>query len=466
MLEKKLFSRPPSAADRPLPDFAHMHYELRRSSLVTLQLLWQEYKESHPTGYGYSRFCELYRDWCKPLTVSMRQNHIGGEKLFVDYSVKRPHIRDRETGEDRPVELFVMAWGASHYLYAEAQESQRLECWTMGHVRGFEYFGCVPRLTVPDCLKSAVTKASLYDPDINRTYTDLANHYGFGVIPARPGKPKDKPKVENGVRIIQRWIVAALRNRIFYTLDELNSAIRKLLEASNDKLMQILKRSRRELFLELDKPNALLLPTQRFEYHEWFKQSVSIDYHVEVNKHYYSVPYTLYGKSVSVLVKEAFVEIFYQSERIASHTRSDKAYIHSTITEHMPLHHQKHIEWTPQRLIIWAKKTGQNIGLLIEKIIMTRVHPQQGFRPALGIMRLGKSFGNDRLECAAAIALEYNFTRVAQVNEILKKGLDKKTGDAETPGTVLCKENIRGAEYYKASITESFIDLTQRSQSL
>ena len=467
-LEQKLFSRPPSATDRPLPDFAHIHQELRRSSMVTQQLLWTEYKENQPTGYGYSRFCDLYREWCKPLTVSMRQNHVGGEKLFVDYSGKRPHIRDRVTGEDRPVELFVMAWGASHYLYAEAQESQGLECWTMGHVRAFEYFGCVPRLTVPDCLKSAVTKSSLYDPDINRTYTDLANHYGFGVTPARPGKPKDKPKVENGVLIIQRWIVAALRHRIFYSLDELNVAIRKLLEAANDKLMQILKRSRRELFLELDKPAALPLPAQRFEYHAWLTHKVNIDYHVEVYKHYYSVPYIWYGKSVSILVKEALVEIFHKSERIAIHQRNDKLYQYTTLTEHMPLSHQKHLEWTPQRLIIWAKNTGQNIGVLIEKIIMGKVHPQQGFRPALGIMRLAKDFGRDRLESAATIALQYNLTRVAQLNEILKKGLDKKTGDAENPGTVLCKENIRGAEYYKTSITESTTETecTQRSQSL
>jgi transposase len=465
-LEQKLYSRPPSASDRPLPDFAHIHMELRKSSMVTLQLLWEEYKKNQVNGYGYSRFCYLYKEWCKPLTVSMRQTHIGGEKLFVDYSGKRPHIRDRITGKDTPVELFVMAWGASHYLYAEAQESQGLECWTMGHVRAFEYFGCVARLTVPDCLKSAVTKASLYDPDINRTYTDLASHYGFGVTPARPGKPKDKPKVENGVLIIQRWILAALRHRIFYSIDELNIAISQLLEVANDKLMQILKRSRRELFLELDKSNALPLPAQRFEYHEWLKQSVNIDYHIEASKHYYSVPYTYYGKTVCVLLKEKVVEIFYQSQRIASHQRDDKPYQYTTVTEHMPMHHQKHLEWTPQRLILWGKNTGNNIGILIEKIITTKVHPQQGFRPALGIMRLGKSFGNERLEQACQLALRYNFSRVAQLNEILKKGLDKKSLDAQDPGTVLCKENIRGSEYYKNPPIQSETDLPQRSQIL
>ena len=463
-LERKLYSRPASASDRPLPDCAHIHFELRKHSMVTMQLLWEEYKKNQPLGYSYSRFCCMYKEWCKPLTVSMRQTHVGGEKLFVDYSGKRPHIRDRVTGEDRPVELFVMAWGASHYLYAEAQESQGLECWTMGHVRAFEYFECVARVTVPDCLKSAVTKASLYDPDINRTYTDLANHYGFGVLPARPGKPKDKPKVENGVLIIQRWILAALRHRIFYSIDELNSAIRELLEVANTKPMQILKRSRRELFLELDKPNALPLPAQRFEYHEWLKQSVNIDYHVDVHKHYYSVPYIWYGKTVSIVLKEKVVEIFHQSQRIAIHQRDDKPYQYTTVTGHMPLHHQKHIEWTPQRLILWAKNTGKHTGELVEKIIMTKVHPQQGFRPALGIMRLGKSFGNERLEQTAELALRYNLTRVGQINEILKKGLDKKMHDVEDPGTVLSKENIRGPEYYKTSHIQHATGSSPRSQ--
>ena len=230
--------------------------------------------------------------------------------------------------------------------------------------------------------------------------------------------------------------------------------------------MQILKRSRRELFVELDKPNALPLPAQRFEFHEWLKQSVNIDYHIEASKHYYSVPYTYYGKTVSILLKERLVEIFHQAQRIAIHERDDKPYQYTTVTEHMPLHHQKHLEWTPQRLIIWGKKTGKNIGLLIEKIITTKVHPQQGFRPALGIMRLGNSFGNERLEQTAELALRYNFTRVGQLNEILKKGLDKKPFDTQDPGTVLSKENIRGPHYYKTQTTQPETDSSPRSQIL
>ena len=463
-LEHRLYRRSHCDSDRPQPDCAHIHLELRKSSMVTLHLLWEEYKQNHPNGYGYSRFCTIYKNWCKPLTVSMRQSHVGGEKLFVDYSGKRPLVRNRKTGEDRPVELFIMAWGASHNLYTEAQESQELKCWTMGHVRAFEYFGCVPRLTVPDCLKSAVTKASLYDPDVNRTYTDLATHYGFGVLPARPRKPKDKSKVENGVLIIQRWILAALRHRVFYSIDEMNIAIRQLLEVANDKPMQILKRSRRELFLELDKPNALPLPTQRFEHHEWLKQTVNIDYHIQAYKHYYSVPYIWYGTTVSILAKEKTIEIYHKTERIAIHTRNDKPYGFTTLTEHMPIHHQKHIEWTPQRLILWAKKTGDNIGTLVEKIIMTKTHPQQGFRPALGIMRLGKSYGNDRLEKAAELALTYNLTRVKQISEILKKGLDKNESDQNDAGTVINKENIRGSHYYQPADTEPQLNIFERNQ--
>lgn len=465
-LEQRLFKLPSVSNDRPLPDYAAIHQELRKSSIVTLQLLWSEYKQTYPQGYGYSQYCYYYRQWCKGLRVYMRQTHVGGEELFVDYSGKKPHIRDRISGEDHPVELLVTAWGASQYLYAEAQESQAIRCWTMGHVRSFEYYQCVPRTTVPDNLKSAVTKACLYDPDLNRTYTDLANHYGFGVVPARPIKPKDKAKVENGVRIVQRWIVAALRHRVFFSIGEMNVAIRELLEIANNRPMQVLKKSRREQFLELDKPNAIPLPAKRFEYHEWLSQTVNIDYHVEVNKHYYSVPWTWHGRSVSILLKERSIEIFYKTERIAIHERNDKPYAYTTRTEHMPINHQKHIEWTPQRLILWAKKSGPNIGILVEKIIMGKLHPQHGFRPALGIMRLGKTFGNDRLEHAAELALRYDLSRVAQLSDILKKGQDKRLDAPVDTPTVHNTVNIRGRDYYHTSMTKSDTNFPERTQAV
>lgn len=449
-LERRLYAKP-VVSDRPLPDCPAIHQELRLNSMVTLQLLWEEYKKTNPEGYGYSQYCLYYRRWLKGLSVYMRQTHVGGEELYVDYSGKKPHIRDRLSGEDRPVELLVTAWGASQYLYAEVQESQTNRCWIMGHVRSFEYSACVPRTTIPDNLKSAVTKASLYDPDLNRTYTDLATHYGFGVVPARPGRPKDKAKVENGVRIVQRWILAALRHRVFYSIDAMNVAIRELLEVANNKPMKVLKKSRRELFLELDKPNALPLPKERFEYHEWLSQTVNIDYHIEANKHYYSVPWTWHGKTVSILLKERTVEIFYKTERIAMHERNDKPYGYTTQADHMPISHQKHIEWTPQRLILWAKKSGVHIGMLVEKIIVGKPHPQHGFRPALGIMRLGKTFGNERLDRAAELALRYNLSRVGQINDILKRGLDRKTDAERDTPTVHNTLNIRGREYFLAA---------------
>ena len=448
-LTQRLFSR--TQPVRILPDFVDLHKQLQSDSTLTLQILWEEYKKENPTGYAYGQFCTYYRHWRKRLRTYMRQAHIGGEKVFADYSGKRPRVYNQFSGEYEPMELFVMAWGVSHFLYAEAQPSQELEHWIMGHVRAFEYFGCVPRIVVPDNLKSAVTKSHRYDPDVNRTYTDLAEHYGIGIIPARPRKPKDKAKVENGVQIVQRWILARLRNCKFDSIGSLNEAIRKLLDEINDKPMQILKQTRRERFLELDRPNALFLPAQGFVFHEWKSPTICLDYHIDIDKHYYSVPHIWYGHDVDVRVCENTVEVFLckTKERIATHQRNSKQYGYTTIAEHMPQAHQKHLEWTPARLIQWGHKTGRNTGVLIEKIITLKAHPQQGFRPALGILRLGQAFGVDRLEAAAAIALQHNLYRVKQINEILKKGLDKTPPDALQPtGTVVNTGNVRGADYY------------------
>jgi transposase len=447
-LEKLLYAcrLPPK---RYLPDFSEIHKELQNNSTVTLYLLWEEYKKERQNDYySYAQFCLYYRQWRKHLKGYLRQVHVGGEKVFVDYSGKKPCIVDPKTGEIRYVELFIMAWGASHYLYAEAQLTQELRYWIMGHVRAFEYFGCVPHLLVPDNLKSAVSKACRYDPDVNRTYTELAAHYGVGIIPARPYKPKDKAKVETGVQIIQRWILARLRKQTFYSLDSLNAAIRALLEEVNAKPMQIVKRSRKELFAELDVPHALTLPVSRFVYHEWENPTIGIDYHIDVHKHHYSVPYIHYGQTLDVRVSEETVEVFLQrtKERIALHQRNSTAYGYTTVPEHMPPESQKYLAWTPARLIGWGYQTGPSAGKLIEKIIHSKVHPQQGFRPALGLLRLGNTYGKDRLEAASSLALQHNLTRVSQINEVLKKGLDK-TPQNET-GTVENRNNIRGQDYY------------------
>jgi transposase len=446
-LDKRLYTRPSPSAGRVLPDFTYIHKELCRPG-VTLQLLWEEYQKENSEVYGYSQYCLLYREWCTKLKIYMRQPHIGGEKVFVDYSGKRPCIYDLKTGVKKEVELFVMAWGASHYLYAEAQQSQKIEDWIMGHVRGFEYFGCVPRLIVPDNLKSAVTKACRYDPDINQSYTKLAEHYGIGVLPARPAKPKDKPKVETGVQIIQRWIVARLRNRRFYSIAELNGSIRELLDEANHKPMQKLKKSRQELFEELDKPNAGKLPDDRYKYHEWLTRKVGFDYHIDVDKHFYSVLYQYYGKQVDVRVAERTLEVFYKNERICIHQRDMSKYQYTTLQEHMPPSHRIVSQWTPARLISWGHTIGLHTGNLIEQIILSKSHPEQGFRPARGIIRLGTIYGDSRLEAACAIAGQYRLLRVRQINDILKNGKDKIFDITNESRTVNNIGNIRGETYY------------------
>ena len=457
-LEALLFTaQKPQAPSRPLPDWDLVHKEYHSKSYVTLQILWQEYSEKYPDGYSYPRFSVLYRGWARRHNVYMRQRYVGGEKLFVDYSGKKPRIHDVKTGEEREVELLVMAWGASHYIYAEAQETQRLADWIMGHRRGYEFFRCAPHIEVDDNLKSAVTKACRYDPDLNRTFTEFAQYYGVAVIPARPVKPKDKAKVENAVLIAQRWILACLRNRLFYSLSELNAAIRELVEKLNDKPMQRLHRSRRELFKELDIPNALPLPAQPFEYREWHFFTLGFDYHMEIDKNYYSAPWIFAGQPLSIRVMEKTVEIFKGSERVAIHEKKNGKYHYATASEHMPPAHQKHLQWDPIRLYRWAEKVGPATYKLIQKIIKTKFHPQQGFRPAIGVLRLGKSYGDDRLEAACAIALKFDFLRTGQVADLLKNGRDKLM-EQKPIATVSNTGNVRGRHYYSVADAQTQIE--------
>lgn len=456
-LEARLFRRPEVCESaRPLPDWEVVHRELHSKSYVTLQVLWEEYTATHPEGYSYPRFCAYYRQWAIRHKVYMRQRHVGGKTLFVDYSGKKPSIRNPRTGEDEEVELLVMAWGASQRVYAEAQGSQQLPDWIMGHRRGYEYFGCAPHVEVPDNLKSAVSKACRYDPDLNRTFTEFAEHYGVAVVPARPGKARDKAKVENAVLLAQRWILACLRHRVFYSLAQLNAAIRELVEVFNAKPMQKLRKSRQELFEELDRPNALPLPAEPFEYREWLFPTVGFDYHVGVEKHYYSVPWTLAKQKVSVRLKEKTVEVFHNRERVALHQRSRTPHTYTTLPEHMPAAHQKHIEWNPARLYRWAQQVGPATHELIQKVIKTKFHPQQGFRPAVGILRLGKTYGNDRLECAAAVALRFGFVRVGQMRDLLERGSDRH---CQPTLTVTNARHIRGREYFAQDTVQQRLPL-------
>lgn len=447
-LERKLFKKAETPRRRPEPDAAHLHAELRRRG-VTLQLLWEEYKREHPDGLGYTQFCERYHAFNKSLKVYLRQTHVGGERAYVDYSGFRPAVVDLETGEVRQVEIFVYCWGASHALYAEAQESQSLENWVMGHVRAFEFFGAVPHGVVPDNLKAAVTRAHLYDPDINATYCALAEHYGFAVLPARPYKPKDKAKAEVGVQIVQRWIVAALRHYVFHSVGQMNVRIRELLTTLNERPMQRLKRTRWELFREWDLPKARPLPKDAFVFHTWQKAKVGIDYCVQVERHYYSVPYIHAGREVDVRQGDGKVEIFLKGERLAHHRRSAVPYGYTLLPEHMPERHRKHLAWTPHRLVAWAEKIGPHTRRLIEELLRRKAHVEMAYRPALGILRLSDTYGKARLEKAARMALESQCLRVVHISQILKRGLDKAAEDGAPPKTVVATENVRGATYFQ-----------------
>jgi transposase len=449
-LEQLLFPHPQigSPHRRPQPDWAYIHRELRRKG-VTLMLLWQEYKEVYPNGYQTSQFCHLYRQWEKQLDPVMRQEHRGGEKMFVDYAGMTVAVFDMQSAKMRQAQIFVAVLGASNYTYAEATWTQTLPDWIASHTRAFNYFGGVAQVVVPDNLKAGVSKACFYEPNINPTYLDMANHYGTVVIPTRVRRPKDKAKVEVGVQIVERWILARLRDRQFFSLPQLNRAIAELLEDLNSKPFQKLPGSRKSMFESIDRPALKPLPAQAYQYAQWKKATVNVDYHIEVDHHYYSVPHTLIKKRIDVRITDTTVECFYKSKRVASHIRSHHKARHSTVKEHMPKSHQKWAQWTPDRFIRWAAKIGPHTARMIERILNSRPHPQQGFRSCLGILRLAKDFGNARLEAACRRALSIGGTSYRSVESILKHNLDQKPLPEHADNDTSVEHgNIRGAQYY------------------
>lgn len=450
-LEGRLF--PPflhSRIPRTLPDLAHLHEEMKRPG-VTLQLLWIEYLQNHPEGYHYSQFCEIYRRWVRRLSPRMRQVHKAGEKLFADFSGKRPSIVDPRTGESSPVELFVGVLGASSYTYAEALPSQQLPHWIAAHVRMFEFFGGCVEILVPDNLKSGVTAPCRYEPLPNRTYAEMASHYGAVVIPARSFRPRDKAKVEVGVQVAQRWILARLRNRTFFSLEELNAAIRERLVELNARMMKHLGASRRDLYERLERPALKPLPSSRFEMAEWKDCRVNIDYHIAFDHNSYSVPYQLIDEHLSVRATIATVEVFQGHRRIASHLRLHGRGRYQTLLEHMPRSHQAHAEWTPSRIIDWAGKTGAATGRLVAGILKNWPHPEQGYRACLGIIRLARRHGEDRVEAACARAERlhsYSYKTVKNILAARQEILPLEEPDVTTV-TPPAHENIRGAGYYE-----------------
>ena len=447
----------PAVTGRPRkikePDWNYVHRELRRKG-VTLQLLWIEYKQEHQDGYQYSQFCEHYRQWKKKLDVSMHQQHRGGEKMFVDYAGQTASVIDPDTGEVREAQIFVAVLGASSYTYAEGQWSQGLGDFIGGHVNAFDYFGGVPQLIVPDNLKSAVKKADRYEPSTNRTYAEMARHYGCAVMPARPYHPKDKPKAEVGVKVVEQWILAALRNRTFFSLGELNTAIHDALEALNSKPFQKLEGTRASLFAAVDKPALRPLPAIPYEFARWVQARVAPDYHIEVDRNYYSVPYSLVREYVDVRISEKIVEVFLRGKRVTSHVReTHKKYRHITEPAHMPKAHRAHMEWTPEKFIDWGKSLGPYTATVTEQILLRKAHPEQAYRSCLGLQSLTKKYTKERIESACAHAVSINGCTYRNVKSILEAGIDQITLDLDSGKPTPVHENVRGAAYYSSSLS-------------
>jgi transposase len=447
-LEQRLFPpNEPSSVRRPLPDWSQVQQELRRPG-VTLQLLWIEYKSRCPEGLQYSAFCTHYRAWRSQVDRVMRQTHRAGEKLFVDYAGQTLPIIDRATGEIRPAQIFVAVLGASSYTFAEATWTQGLADWLGSHARAFRFFGGVPEVVVPDNLKSGVSKAHRYEPDLNPSYRDLAEHYGVTVVPARVRKPRDKAKAEAGVLLVERWILAVLRDRQFFSLEEANRAIRALLDALNARAFKKLPGSRRSQFEAIDRPALRPLPVTDYVFAQWKLARVHLDYHVELTGHYYSVPHALAKQQVELRYTDQTVECFHKGQRIASHRRSHQKGQHTTLAEHMPKAHQAYADWSPERFQRWAQQFGPATAGLIDRALQQRTHPQQAYRSCFGILRLGKDYGPERLEAACARALRLNTCSYRSLESILKKGLDQVRLPEQTELPDLPHANLRGADYY------------------
>jgi transposase len=449
-LEALLFPPPPNVPSdqRPVPDWAAVHRDLRRPN-VTLALLWEEYRAATTDGFAYSWFCDLYREWSGRLKPTLRQVHIAGERLFVDFAGHTMEVIDAATGEIHRAEIFVAVLGASSFIYAQATASQTLPDWIGAHVNALTALGGVPRQIVSDNLKAGITKACFYEPTVNRTYADMAAHYRTAIIPARPYKPRDKAKVEVGVQVVQRWILARLRNRRFFSLAELNRAIHELVDHLNDRLMRGWGTTRRALFEQLDRPALQSLPPTPYEYADWKRCRVNIDYHIEVGKHFYSVPYRLLRQEVEARVTAKTVEIFHRGKLVATHLHSLRPYRPSTVADHMPSSHRRYRDWTHERIQRDAAAIGNNAAALVEIVLRSRPHPEQGFRSCIGILGLRKRYEVERLDAACGKALALGTRSYSSVAAILKnKQENKNASQGKTDQPSLLHHNIRGPGYY------------------
>ena len=443
-LQGRLYRREVPLSSRPRPDFAQLHAELCRPG-VTRLLLWQEYKATQPEGWQYSVFCDQYRHWLGSQELVLRQNHAPGEKLFVDYAGQTVPILERHSGEIREAQIFVAVLGCSNYTYAEATWTQALADWLGAHARALEFIGGSPCAIVPDNLRSAVARAHRYEPQINPSYQDFAEHYGVAILPARVRKPRDKAKVEAGVLVVERWILARLRNRTFFSLGELNVAIRELLEALNTRAFKKLEGCRRSRFLELDSPVLRPLPARAYEFGEWKKAKVHPDYHIEVGRAYYSVPYRLIGVQVDVRVTANVVEIFRDGKFIAAHPRSGERGRRSTRKADRPEGHVAVIERSLERVLERASAIGPATVEVLRQQAARRKHPEETLRSAQGILRLAQDFTPVALEraCQRAAALRcYSYRAV--------RTLIETPAPAPAPRALdLVHENVRGPEYFQ-----------------
>jgi transposase len=452
-IERLLFpSECSPARTRPEPDWVVVHRELAKKH-VTKLLVWQEYREGNSDGMQYSQFCERYRKWRARLGLVWRRDHKAGERMFVDFSGDGIDIVDAVTGECTTAKLFVAVLGASNLTYIEPVLSEDLPTWIGCHINAFAYMGGVAEIVVPDNLKSGVTKPDYYDPELNRTYASLAEHYATAVIPARIKKPRDKAKVEQGVLLAERWVIAVLRHREFHSIAELRQAVRELNERLNNRPMQKLGYSRRQLFEAVERSALKPLPAQPFELCEWKKVRVNIDYHVEFDHHYYSVHYTHYvndQRDMEVRATAGGVEVFYASRRVAAHARSyDPVKRYVTLPEHMPAaHRHNNLEWPPSRFIAWAKSIGAGTEQFITELLERRRHPEQAFKSCMGVFRLGDIYSRERLDRACAMALRQRAFSSLSVRTILKNNRDTIAQEQTEQMALPLHENVRGATYY------------------
>ena len=432
-----------------LPDWVEVHQELKRKS-VTKHLLWEEYTQAYPNrSYSYPQYCFLYKQWLSKQRRSMRQPHKAGDKLFVDYAGQTVPIVNGHTGEIRTAQIFVAVLGASNYTYCEATWTQALPDWLGSHARAFDFLGGVPKLIVPDNLKSSTTRACRYDPDLNPSYQQLAAHYGVAIMPARPYKPKDKSKAEVGVQIIERWILARLRHQTFFSLAELNQCIQSLLTEVNNKSFQQYKGTRQQWFESLDKPALSPLPRQAYQYTDIKEVKVNIDYHIQYDQHIYSVPHHLVGEKLELHAKDQLIEIYFRNQRVTSHVRQYRPGT-TTVAEHMPTQHQKHHQWSAGRLMNWAKDMGDEVLVWVKTQINNKQHEQQAYRVCLGLLNLSRQYPASRLNKACAIANQKQLYRLKQIKSILQSNQDQLLTEAKEQLPLLPQshENIRGPKSF------------------